>query len=614
MCGVTGFNWKDELLLRKMCESIKHRGPDGKGIYVDEQVSLGHRRLEVLDLSEKYQQPISNEDNTILLTYNGRIYNFPEIREELIKKGHTFKSQSDSEVVIHSYEEYGADCVQHFNGMWAFCIYDKAKNILFLSRDRFGIKPLYYYFDGEKFIFSSEIKAILEHDILRKENRGIVFDYLYFNLTDHSEDTFFSGIKRLMPSHSLIFDLSSNKMEISRYYNIEEKVIDGANDPRKIKELFTEAVDRALVSDVPMGSCLSGGIDSSSIVVTMRKIQPEEQIKTFSMKFPGENIDEAPYQKDVCDKVDSINYGVTPMPSELISDLKELFLTQEEPFSGTSVYGQYRIMQLAHDNGVRVLMDGQGADQVLSGSNYFNGYYYYEMLKRLEVANFFREATQCYSKSKSFIHLVYLGLRVTPDEIKRYLYNNRKAPYLARGFIEENAAREDMRWHISSLSEAAYSSVLFYALPHLLRFVDKNSMRFSIESRVPFLDHNLAEYLLSMPNELRVYDGVTKYAFRQAMEEELPASILSRNDKIGFETPEEKWLKDEAVKPVIHNIISSKSFMARDFWNWEKIQDMYDKLLKGESSAIFVGTEIWRCISIELWIRLFIEKEEFVAE
>ncbi|TGC07440.1 asparagine synthase (glutamine-hydrolyzing) [Methanolobus halotolerans] len=614
MCGVIGFNWKDESLLRKMCESIRHRGPDGKGAYVDDHVSLGHRRLAILDVPGNNQQPMSNEDGTILLIYNGRIYNFPEIKEELAGKGHKFRSHTDTEVIMRAYEEYGADCVHHFNGMWAFCIYDKTKNILFLSRDRFGIKPMYYYFEGDRFIFSSEIKAIIEHDIPRKENRSIIFDYLYFNLTDHSEETFFTGIKRLMPSHNMIFDLAGNRLEIERYYDVQENIVENANDPRKIKELFTESVSRALISNVPMGSCLSGGIDSSSIVVTMRKLNPEAEIKTFSMKFPGEAIDEASYQKDVYEKVNSTNYGVTPQPSELIDDLQDLFITQEEPFSGTSVYGQYRIMKLVHDEGVKVLMDGQGADQVLSGSNYFNGYYYYELLKQFDVSQLLREATQYYSKSKSFIPLTYLGLRMTPDGIKRYLYNHQKAPHLARRFIEENAAREDMRWHISSLSEAAYNSILFYALPHLLRFVDKNSMRFSLESRVPFLDHKLAEYLLSMPNELRVSDGVTKYAFRQAMEDDLPASVLSRHDKIGFETPEEKWLKDEAVVPIVHRILDSKSFMARDFWNWEKVRDMYEKLLKGETSAIFVGTEIWRCVSIELWMRLFIEKQEFVGE
>jgi len=614
MCGVIGFNWKDELLLNQMCKAIKHRGPDGKGIYLDDKVSLGHNRLDILDKSGTDKQPMSDENNAIVLTYNGRVYNFPQIREELIAKGYKFKSRSDAEVILHAYEEYGTDCVQHFNGMWAFCIYDKTKNMLFLSRDRFGIKPLYYYFDGERFIFSSEIKAILEHDVPRKENRGVIFDYLYFNLTDHSEETFFKDIKRLMPSHNMIFDLSDRKLKISRYYDITKNTVESANDPGKIKDLFTDAVNRALVSDVAMGSCLSGGIDSSSIVVTMRNIDPDVQIKTFSMKFPGEAMDESLYQRAVYEKVNSVNYGVTPQPSELIEDLHELFMTQEEPFSGTSVYGQYRIMKLANETGIKVLMDGQGADQVLSGSSYFNGYYYYEMLKQFDVAQLFREASQYYSKSKSLIPLVYLGLRMTPGELKRYLYNHQKAPYLSRRFLEENADREDMRWHISSLQEAAYSSILFYALPHLLRFVDKNSMRFSIESRVPFLDHTLAEYLLSMPNELRVSDGTSKYAFRLAMQDELPESVLARHDKIGFETPEEKWLKDESVVPIVKSIIGSKSFMSRDFWNWERVQNMYEKLLKGESSAIFVGTEIWRCISIELWMRLFIEKQEFMGE
>ncbi|MCQ6963392.1 asparagine synthase (glutamine-hydrolyzing) [Methanolobus chelungpuianus] len=613
MCGVTGFNWKNERLLHKMGEAIRHRGPDSEETYVDGSVSLGHRRLTVFNPSGDGHQSMPSEDGSLVISFNGRIHNYSELLDETASGGDSLKSRGDAELILDCYKEYGTDCVQHFNGMWAFCIYDKAKQTLFLSRDRFGIKPLYYYYDGSSFIFASEIKAILEHDIPRKENREIIFDYLYYNLTDHTEDTFFEGIRRLMPGHNLVFDLRNGKMEISEYYNIRARIRRTPADYEKIRELFTGSVRRSVASDAPVGSCLSGGIDSSSIVVTMRKVDPDALIKTFSMKFPGKNIDESMYQKDVSRKAGALNYSVTPEPAELMRDLEDLFMTQEEPFSGTSVYGQYRVMKLAKDNGVTVLLDGQGADQVLSGSSYFNGYYYYELMKRLDIVNLLREASQSYHKSRCLSPLMYLFLRVAPEDIKRSLYNHHKVPYLARSFIKENEHRKDIRWYLSSLDEAVCGSVSLYALPHLLRFLDKNSMRFSIESRLPFLDHVLVEYLLSLPSAQRINNGVTKYAFRKAMEGELPESVLARHDKIGFATPEESWLNEKRIRDFVYRIIDSEDFRSRDFWSWALVKDMFKKLHSGESQNIFVGTEIWRCISVELWMRMFIERKGFPA-
>ena len=613
MCGITGFNWKDAKLIKKMCDAIKHRGPDDEGAHVDDTVSLGHRRLSILDLSEKGHQPMYSEDGNLVLVYNGEIYNFLEIKEELISKGHHFRSRTDTEVILHCYQEYGTDCVRHFNGMWAFCIYDKTKETLFLSRDRFGIKPLYYHYDNSRFFFASEIKALLEHNIPRKENRAIIFDYLYYNLTDHTEDTFFEGIKRLMPGHNLVFDLNTSKMEISKYYDIHDRLSEGATDCGKLKEIFTDAVRKRLISDVPVGSCLSGGIDSSAIVVTMRKIDPAARIKTFSLRFPDMKSDETVYQKEVSNMVDSVSYSVTPEPSELMRDLQDLLTTQEEPFSGTSVYGQYRVMKLAKDSGIKVLLDGQGADEILAGYHYFHGYYYYELLKGFNITHLMKEANQYYSKSKSLSPMMYLLLRATTENMKKLLYKHRKVPFLSHGFIKENQQRKDSRWHLSSLDEALYESMMVYSLPHLLRFEDKNSMRFSIESRVPFLDYRFVEYAFSMPSEMKIKGGVTKYAFRKAMEGEVPQSILSRYDKIGFATPEQKWLKDEAMIKLMNGIINSDSFRSRDFWNAELVTEMYGKMLSEEASGIFVGTEIWRCISVELWMRLYIEKQQPLA-
>ena len=608
MCGVTGFNWKNGRILSRMNKVIDHRGPRNEGIYVDENASLGHRLCEVRDSSENESQPVFSEYGDLILVRDGSLYNLNELRQELLSKGHRFKNKSDNEAVLHCYQEYGTDCVQYLRGTWAFCIYDKVKQTLFLSRDRFGIKPLYYHYDGTSFIFASEIKAILEHDIPRKENRAIIFDYLYYNLTDHTEDTFFEGIRRLMPGHNLIFDLRNREMKIIQYYDVHDRLVEGAVDCNKLKEIFTDAVSKRLIADVPVGSCLSGGIDSSSIVVTMRRVDPNARIKTFSLRFPDLKIDETVYQEEISDMVSSVSHAVTPEPAELMRDLEDLFMTQEEPFSGTSVYGQYRVMKLAQDSGIKVLLDGQGADEVLAGYHYFHGYYYYGLLKGLDIPHLMKEANNYYSKSGSLSPLTYLLLRATSAGMKKLIYNHRKVPFLSQEFIRENHDRKDSRWHLSSLEEALYESLMVYSLPHLLRFEDKNSMRFSIESRVPFLDYRFVEYAFSMPSEMKIHEGVTKYAFRKAMEGELPQSILSRYDKIGFATPEQKWLQEEAMIELMHEIIASDSFRSRDFWDPELVADMYDRMLAGESSGIFVGTEIWRCISVELWMRLYIEK------
>jgi asparagine synthase (glutamine-hydrolysing) len=613
MCGITGFNWKNERLLHLMNKAILHRGPHGEGTFAEDNISLGLRKCAIYNVSENIHQPMFTGYRDLTLVFNGIIYNFLELRDELISKGHHFRSRTDAEVILHCYQEYGADCVRHFNGMWAFCIYDKTKKTLFLSRDRFGIKPLYYHYDNDKFIFASEIKALLEHDIPRKENRAIIFDYLYYNLTDHTEETFFEGIKRLMPGHNLVFDLTNNEIQISKYYDIRTKATECNTDYGIIKELFTDSVKRSLVTNASVGSCLSGGIDSSSVVVTMKKVAPDMDIKTFSMNFPGKNIDESIYQQEVNTKVNAMNYSVTPESSDLLEDMKDLFMTQEEPFSGTSVYGQYRVMKLARDNGIVVLLDGQGADQVLAGSAYFTGYYYYELMKEGNIIDLFRETIRSCQQSSCLSSLMYLFLRIVPEDIKKTLYKRHKAPYLSRSFIKENEHRKDVRWHLSSLDEAVCGSVSTYALPHLLRFLDKNSMRFSIESRVPFLDHKLVEYLVSLPPKQRINGGVTKYAFRKAMEEELPEKILARRDKIGFAVPEKSWLKEEAVKGVINNIIDSESFKLRDFWEWDKVEREFERLQSGESQSIFVGTDIWRCISVELWMRIFIDGQDFAT-
>ncbi|MDD1757575.1 MAG: asparagine synthase (glutamine-hydrolyzing), partial [Methanotrichaceae archaeon] len=293
MCGINGFSWKNATLIDDMNKAIKHRGPDDEGVYLDENVTLGHRRLSIIDLSPAGRQPMSNEDDSIWIVFNGEIYNFLEIKEELLKKEHKFRSATDTEVIIHAYEEWGPSCVERFNGMWAFAIYDKNKSRLFLSRDRFGVKPLYYYCDDVRLIFSSEIKGLLEHNLERIPNDKSIFEYLAFGFLDHTSETFFRDINRLMPGENLFYDLSSKTKRIEKWYDLSSWLKNGMtlteeDASKKIQEHLFSSISYRLIADVPVGSCLSGGIDSSTIVYSMRKLVQNSIIKTFSLVFPGD--------------------------------------------------------------------------------------------------------------------------------------------------------------------------------------------------------------------------------------------------------------------------------------------------------------------------------------
>ncbi len=301
MCGINGFTWSDGTLVEKMNHLIEHRGPDDHGIHAEDGMSLGSLRLAIIDLSQLGHQPMRYERDgkEVWITYNGEIYNYKEVRGELVQLGYRFTSESDTEVILAAYLQWGTDCVDRFNGMWAFAIFDRSRKILFLSRDRFGIKPLYYHYDGHNLIFSSEIKALFAHPIARKPNDQVVFDYLYYGLHDHRQETFLDGISRLMPAQNATFDMQSRKFNVWKYYDLGKKIkADGKMSAEEFRRLFYDAVSTHMVSDVPVGSCLSGGIDSTSVVCAMRENNPNADIKVFSLGFPGDEIDESQVPRD----------------------------------------------------------------------------------------------------------------------------------------------------------------------------------------------------------------------------------------------------------------------------------------------------------------------------
>lgn len=608
MCGINGFSWNDSTLIDKMNEAIKHRGPDDQGTYLDENVSLGHRRLSIIDLSPAGRQPMANEDMSVWIVFNGEIYNFAEIRKDLLEKGHGFRSNTDTEVIIHAYEEWGYDCVEKFNGMWAFAVYDKNKGLLFLSRDRFGVKPLYYYHKDDRFIFSSEIKGLLEYPIERAPNNRAIYEYLAFSVLDHRRDTFFKGIFRVMPGENLVYDLSQKTLETKRWYDLRSRIkkvnsVSEEDLSERLKDLFKDCVRYRLIADVPVGSCLSGGLDSSAIVYAMRDLERNGQIKTFSMVFPGKDIDESRYIDEVAKDTEVESYKVTPTAADLMRDLSDFIFTQEEPFRTASTYGHYRVMELAHKKGMKVLLDGQGADETLAGYIIYYKYYVYESLIKLRL----NEAIEAARANRSLSDLALFPFKLIAshfmpaERVMRKVWTW-KLKYL--NWFYDGDSDNPLSERSFDLNSALYSDLITFSIPQLLRYEDKNSMRWSIESRVPFLDYRLVEFVASLPSCCKINSGSTKYLFRRAFRDLVSDKILERKDKIGFKAPEKDWWRDPAFAEMAEKVIKSREFKSRIYWKPEEVERLFQEHTGGIKDH---SEDLWKVICVELWIRRFIE-------
>ncbi len=594
MCGISGFNWPDETIVKKMNLALKNRGPDGEGIYVDNMVSLGHRRLAIIDLSEKGKQPMCNEDGTIWLTYNGEIYNFGELKKDLIGKGHIFKSTTDSEIIVHAYEEYGIECTKHFNGMWAFCIYDSKRKNLVLSRDRFGIKPLYYYHNNQTFIFSSMIAGILCHDIPTAPNERAILEYLAFNLEQYDEHTFFDKIYSLNPGTTLVYDLILKQANKHRYYNLEPR---GVQDENTIRDAFIESVRLRTVADVPIGSCLSGGIDSSAIVCVLDKLL-KSQFKTFSLVVPNSHFDESKYIKEIGNQANIKQFFTTVEAGFFLDEVHDFIEAQEEPVRGISPYAQYRVMKLAHEQGMKVLLDGQGGDEIFAGYKYYFSFYFYELLKKWQWLELAKEL----ALSRDWYSITMLGFQCLPRWTKYSLWKRIINPWVNNAMLDSISHIDDPRWHVMSLSEGLKMTILMTSLPQLLMLEDKNSMRWSIETRIPFLDFNLVEAAMGCTSRQRLHNGGTKVIFRKAIEGLLPPLIVKRKDKIGFMAPSDELFRGEKVITFSQDIILSESFRQRPYWKWDKVKTIFDAHTRG---GVNEGDTIWKWINTELWLRRY---------
>lgn len=605
MCGIAGIiNFKpqslDENDIRIMLKAMKYRGPDDEGTFVENHIGIGNVRLRILDLSPLGHQPMFDVSQRYVIAYNGEIFNYIELREELKKKGYQFKSNTDTEVVLNSFIEWGEACLNKFNGMWAFSIYDKKTKNIFIARDRFGIKPIYYYLDENRFVFASVIPAILSIlDNKYSLNKQAIFEYLVLNRTDQTDDTFFSEINKLKHGH--LIKIHNSKVTFARWYNLKENIKNPFNNSDEFGETLSSAIRLRLRSDVPVGVCLSGGLDSSSIVSILLNDCNSRNLNTFSAVYgKGQFGDESYYISEFKPYIDNMHF-VFPSSKTFFSDIAQFMKAHGEPVLSTSPYAQFKVMELAKDY-VTVTLDGQGADEQLAGYHYFFGFYFKDLLMQLRILKFLKEIY----KSKN--NHIYSGLRtflyfLLPDNLRVRIQISQKG-YIKKDFIKQYISKNQTTNNVYGLKSLRDSLVdhFEYKLEHMLKYEDRNSMWFSLESRVPFLDYRLVERTLALSEDMIINDGMTKFILRQAMKGKLPNKIRNRKDKIGFNTPADKWFRSKIFENLIKDIINEGYFFSTGILNKKKAFELYSKHL---TMQIDISREIWKWLNLELWYRKY---------
>lgn len=609
MCGITGIiKLNEETVevdeIKNMLKIIKHRGPDDEGLFVEKNVGLGHVRLSIIDLSSAGHQPMFCNENRYTIIFNGEIYNYLELKEEL-KDNYTFKTKTDTEVILAAYSHWGESCLSKFNGDFSFVIYDLQQKTLFAARDRFGIKPFYYFQDNNRFIFASEIKALLPMVDKLAPNDKIIFEYLIYNRTDQLSETFFKNIHKLKHGHSLT--IRDNKIKIKQWYNLASQLKYPTNlTEAEFREELKKSIKLRLRSDVPVGVCLSGGIDSSTLTAIVHTDFGVKELNTFSAVYEkGTWADESQFIDAFKDRLTNM-YTVTPTAETFFTEFTDFVYSNCEPMPSVSPYAQYKVMQLASGK-VAVTLDGQGADEMLGGYNYLYGSYFKELLKNFNWITLIKEVIGYYKNSPSKEAFKYFVYYVLPVSLKKYVgkktFGNVSKDFYERHY-KDSTITDDF-YNPKTLHEF-FLLHFEHKLEHLLKWDDHNSMRFSIESRVPFLDHQLVEKALSLPAHSVLKEGVSKYILRESVKDILPAKIYSRRDKKGFEAPSDLWFKTPSFQKYIHSLLSTESFIKRGYFNVEDCKQKYQKHLRGEGNY---SKDIWKWINLEVWFQQFIDKQ-----
>ena len=574
MCGIAGIVSNNSSLvtgdrIRKMTNAIAHRGPDAEGHWTNSTTALGNRRLSVIDLTDAGNQPI-HYLGRYTIVHNGEVYNYIELKEALLKKGYFFISKTDTEVIAAAYDCWKEECVDHFDGMFAFAIWDEKEKQLFAARDRFGEKPFFYFIDKDRFLFASEMKALWAAGVERKVNLQLLFNYLTIGYVDNPnipEETFFEDISKLPAASWLKLSTTDFQLSISNYWDIEidneNKTISDAEAIEQFKSLFQLAVKRRLRSDVAIGTSLSGGLDSSSIIAILRQLTTDNVtiagsgLTAFSSTFPGFEKDESSFAALVAKKFQLQHHFTTPDAHSLYEDLTKLFYYQEEPFSSASIYAQYKVYELANQQEIKVLLDGQGADETLAGYHKYYKWYWQELFRKRKLsASHELAAAKDLGIAEKFgwknrVAALFPEFATIVLE-RRYLLNALRHEDLTKEFTQlQSKEAYYITPEIFSLNGILYFNTCMHGLEELLRYADRNSMAFGREVRLPFLSHELVEFIFSLPSHFKIRNGWTKWLLRKCMEKELPGEITWRRDKTGFEPPQQQWMQNAQVQQLI---------------------------------------------------------------
>jgi asparagine synthase (glutamine-hydrolysing) len=570
MCGIAGILASDAFhpsILVEMTQLIRYRGPDGFGFAIDSidqrgalsvfhqqnpspitqrsLIGLGNRRLAILDVTAAGSQPMQSADGNCTVTFNGEIYNYKEIRCELQALGHTFRTTTDTEVILHAYRQWGSSCLGRFNGMWAFALWDESKQELFCARDRFGVKPFYYTVHNRSFVFGSEIKQILHATRMpRVANARTCFYFLEWGLLDHSSDTFFNGIHQLPAGHSLTVHASRpTQPSVKPFWTLSTDSELELNDREAVEEfcdLFDSAVRLRLRSDVPVGVALSGGLDSSSVLCKAQQIHSASQFQTFSACFDEPEIDEREYIAAATRSTNAVGHPTYPQAKAFWSSLNTIIYHQDEPVGSPAAFAQWCVMAEARAHSVPVILSGQGGDETLCGYQKYHFFHLWHLLRSAnprflrEFAMWVRQGTSSYGQ--------FAG-------VARYL----PAPFRTRFSLTTRIATQEFRNSFGAassglgaartLAERQKIDLIYASLPALLHHEDRSSMAHSVESRLPFLDYRLVEFALRCPSRLKLRDGWSKWLLRSALAGSLPDKIRLRRTKLGFNTPDTRWMR-----------------------------------------------------------------------
>lgn len=577
-----------------MADSIAHRGPDQHDYHTDQLVSLGHRRLSIIDLSDKGKQPMCNEEGDIWIVYNGEIYNFKEIKTDLEKKGHKFRSGTDTEVIIHAYEEYGLKCSNLFNGMFAFAIWDSKNKKIVLVRDRLGIKPLFYYFDkiSSKFIFASEIKSIIANPLVKRQfNYNALNQIIYYGYTINGE-TLLEGITELLPGHILTYDYSD--INIEKFWDIKTNIINKTEDyyVTRLRDMLKESVRKRLVADVPLGASLSGGLDSSSIVAFMSQLV-DNPVKTFTIGFNDES-DEFIDAKRVADYCSTDHHEIIVDFKEITENLPRILWYAETPFVKPAMFGTYFLSKEINKNKVIIDLSGEGSDEIFAGYNRYEPYLYRNINELSDIV-----------KAKKIVSSCFLN-----DSEKNEFFNSSFLNKIKKGLLPKNTFLPYLR----NADEKEYiNAALEFELKHQLPNVqllraDRMSMANSHEIRVPFLDHEIVEFAMTVPSEYKWNHNAKKYILQKAMMGILPKENVLRK-KLPFHMPLLRYFQEDLME-IADSILSNSKIFNLEFIKRSHIFDVIKKIKEKKETNDDVLRRILFFINLEMFNKFYIEKDK----